>query len=99
MSKDKKPPVEIDMSGKRPVITLENLTRISILQIGEVQSHRIMRSGENTTHEITFLDGGTVRITYTKAGKVLEFEGRQITQHISNGTEITLEMLNKDVLK
>jgi hypothetical protein len=53
-------------------INIENIKKISIDHITEVLTHRIMRSGDLTIHDLEFIKNGKCYLAYTKEGKIVD---------------------------
>ena len=66
-------------------INFEKIQKITIDNIVQVISHRIMRMEEFTVHEIEFVNQGKCRLSYTTSGELVNFTTSNLT------TEINLE--------
>lgn len=74
-------------------INLPSIKKVSIDNIFDLKSHIVMRDGELTIHNIEYLDGGSVKISFTTSGKLIEFSGKNIRQTITKENEITIKKL------
>jgi hypothetical protein len=52
-------------------INFDNIKKITIDHLTDVISHRVMRLGEITTHELEFINNGKCFLSYTKEGKIV----------------------------
>ena len=66
-------------------INFEKIQKISIDNIVQVVSYRVMRMAEFTVHEIEFVNGGKCQLSYTASGHLVNFTTNNLT------TEINLE--------
>lgn len=64
---------------------------ISLQNITDVQSYRLMRVGELVVHNIEFNDGGTVDLRYTQTGKLVHFGAHRIRFQMTPQGGITIE--------
>ena len=80
----------IDKNGNAH-IDLKTIAKIGIENITGVQSHRIMRQGDLTVHEIVFQGDGKVKLTYTANGHLKEFSGNSIAIQVSPDNSVLLK--------
>ena len=71
-------------------LNLEKIQKVSIDHIPDVISHRIMRTEDMTVHYVEFIREGSCKLSYTPQGKIIEFEGKNITTTVDfdNGVVI-----------
>ena len=82
----------IDKDGNTN-INLPTIQKVSIDNIFDLKSHVIMRDGEITVHNIELLDGGTVKISFSTDGKLVEFSGKNVRQTITKDNEVIIKRL------
>ena len=82
----------IDKDGNTN-INLPTIEKVTIDNIFDLKSHVIMREGKLTIHNIELLDGGSVKISFTASGELVEFSGNNIKQTITKDNEIILKSL------
>jgi hypothetical protein len=66
-------------------LNFEKIQKISIDNIVQVISHRVMRTEEFTVHEIEFVNEGRCQLSYTTSGQLVNLTTNNLT------TEINLE--------
>ncbi len=71
-------------------LDIENIEAIGIKSITEVISHRIMRDGAVTVHEIEFINGGSAKVAYTTEGKLKEFSCSKVGTTLTPESEIII---------
>ena len=74
-------------------INLPTIKKVTIDNIFDLKSHIIMRDGELTIHNIELLDGGSVKISFTAGGKLVEFTGKKIRQTITKQNDVIIKKL------
>lgn len=82
----------IDKDGNAN-INLPAINKVSIDNIFDLKSHVIMRDGELTIHRIELLDGGSVKISFTTSGELIEFSGKNIRQTITKDNEVIIKKI------
>lgn len=82
----------VDKNGNTN-INLPTIQKVTIDNIFDLKSHVIMRNGDLTVHSIELLDGGSVKISFTANGELVEFSGKNIKQTITKKNEIILKSL------
>ena len=83
----------VDKDGNTNV-NLPTIQKVSIDNIIDLKTHIIMRDGDMTIHNIELLDGGTVKLAFTKDGKLVEFSGKGIRQSITKNNEVIIKSLS-----
>ena len=66
-----------------PQIDMANIKSIGITNIVDVISHRIMRDGNNTTHDIELKNDGHVHLSYSQKGKIVKFTNTHVSVAIN----------------
>ena len=74
-------------------INLPTIKKVTIDNIFDLKSHIIMRDGELTMHNIELLDGGSVKISFTSGGELVEFTGKNIRQTITKENDVIIKKL------
>ncbi|MDX2073167.1 MAG: hypothetical protein SFX19_02240 [Alphaproteobacteria bacterium] len=77
-------------------VSLENIQSVGIENIFDVVSHRILRDGDTTTHQIELVDGGKVNLSYHK-NKLIKFENHLIGLTITKKNEIIIRKYSEPV--
>ena len=80
----------VDKNGNAN-INLPTIQKVTIDNIFDLKSHIIMRDGDLTLHNINFLDGGSVKISFTSDGKLVEFSGKKIRQTITKDNIVIIK--------
>ena len=75
-------------------INLPTIKKVTIDNIFDLKSHVIMRDGELTIHNIELLDGGSVKISFTTSGELVEFTGKNIRQTITKENDVIIKKLS-----
>ena len=75
-------------------INLPTIKKVTIDNIFDLKSHVIMRDGELTIHNIELLDGGSVKISFTSGGELVEFTGKNIRQTITKENDVIIKKLS-----
>ena len=74
-------------------INLPTIKKVTIDNIFDLKSHVIMRDGELTIHNIELLDGGSVKISFTSDGELIEFSGKNIRQTITKENDVIIKKM------
>ena len=83
----------VDKDGNTNV-NLPTIQKVSIDNIIDLKSHIIMRNGDLTVHNIELLDGGTVKLSFTADGQLVEFSAKGIRQSITKNNEVIIKSLS-----
>lgn len=82
----------VDKNGNAN-INLPTIKKVTVDNIFDLKSHIIMRDGELTIHNIELLDGGTVKISLTSSGELVEFSGKNIRQTITKDNDVIIKKI------
>jgi hypothetical protein len=88
-AKNKSARVEFDPDGPSKV-HMEKITRVSLDNLVDVQSHSIKNDQTATSHHIIFRGGGELRFSYRPNGRLLEFRALGLTTNITKDGVITI---------
>lgn len=70
-------------------VNFERIQKITIDNIVQVVSHRIMRA-EFTVHEIEFMNGGRCHLSYTAEGQLVNFSTNNLMVDINLEQDILI---------
>lgn len=87
--------VQIAADGAITTRIKDQIERVALDNITDVQSHRIMREGDLVVHNIEFTNGGTIDLRYKTNGDLENFSGNNVVIGIEKGNIIKISKNNK----
>ena len=76
-------------------LDVDPIRRIDVQDLDAVDSFSRKTKGDITTLKFKFADGGVFNMSYTKAGKVVDFHGNKIGVEVSEEHIVTLKMFTQ----
>jgi len=65
------------------VATLEQIRKVGIADLTQVQSHSTTRIAGSTSHVVRFIGGGLLCYAYAESGMLIELSGRHLCGSLS----------------